>query len=257
MVDTHSHIFDPVFDDDRMQVIQRALDNNVTKVLLANVDSSTIEQMYATAEQYPMFCAMAMGLHPTSVVPETMAQELQRVQDELEKHREKFCAVGEIGIDLYWDATYLKQQQMVFETQLDWAKYYDLPVLIHTRKAYAETFQSLQRVGGNRGVMHCFGGGIEEAKKSVALGFCLGVGGVLTYKNSHLDEILRPIGLNHLVLETDAPYLPPTPHRGKRNEPQYVPLVAQKLAEVFNTTLEEVDRTTTATARDYFPLALF
>lgn len=257
MVDTHSHIFDPAFDDDRQQVVENALANNVTKVLLANVDSTTVEQMYATAAQYPDFCAMAMGLHPTSVVPETMSHELQVAQDELEKNLSRFCAVGEIGIDLYWDATYLEQQQRVFEAQLDWAKQYDLPVLIHTRKAYAETFRSLQRVGGNRGVMHCFGGGIEEAKKSVSLGFCLGIGGVVTYKNSHLDEIIRPIGLQHIVLETDAPYLPPTPHRGQRNEPQYIPLIANKLAEIFETTLEEVDAVTTQTARNYFPLANF
>lgn len=257
MVDTHSHIFEPVFDDDRQQVVDNALSSGVTRVLLANVDSTTISQMRQCAASYPQFCAMAMGLHPTSVAPETMAQELQTAQDELQQHLSDYCAVGEIGIDLYWDTTYLREQQQVFEAQLDWAKQMNLPVIIHTRKAYAETFQSLQRVRGNHGVMHCFGGGIEEAKKAVQLGFCLGIGGVLTYKNSHLDEIIRPIGLEHLVLETDAPYLPPTPHRGKRNEPKYIPLIANKLAEIFETTIEEVDAITTQTARNYFPLANF
>lgn len=257
MVDTHSHIFEPVFDDDRQEVVDNALAAGVSRVLLANVDSTTIAQMRSCAAQYPEFCAMAMGLHPTSVVPETMEQELQTALTELSNHSTDYCAVGEIGIDLYWDATYLKEQQQVFEAQLDFAKQYDLPVLIHTRKAYAETFQSLQRVRGNRGVMHCFGGGIEEAKKAVQLGFCLGIGGVVTYKNSHLDEIIRPIGLQHIVLETDAPYLPPTPHRGKRNEPKYIPLIANKLAEVFGTTIDDVDTITTQTARNYFPLAKF
>jgi TatD DNase family protein len=234
MIDTHSHIYDPDFDSDRVEVVNRAIEAGVEKVLLANVDTSTIGQMLQCHTEYPYFTSMAMGLHPTSV-KEDWQLELRNVEDAL-RRGDKYHAIGEIGFDLYWDKTFISEQEKALEQQLDWAITLDLPVILHIRKAHAETFKVLNKFKGKtiRGVFHCFGGGVEEARKAVDMGFLLGIGGVVTYKNSNLGEIIEPIGLNHILLETDAPYLSPVPNRGKRNEPFNLVYVRDRLSLVFH-----------------------
>ena len=249
MIDTHSHLYDNAFNGDRRQVVERAVAAGVKQVILANVDITTIEPMRLIATQYPDFCLMVMGLQPESVKEDYPAQ-LAAIAEELD--RGSYCGIGEIGLDFYWDATYRAEQIDAFETQLQWAEFMDLPVVVHARKAYAETLTSLQKFKNVRGVLHCFSGGIEEARKAVEMGLYLGVGGTITYKNSRLPDIIRTIGLNHLLLETDAPYLPPMPHRGQRNEPQYMRLVVEKLSEIFNSAPEEIDRITTQNAKHLF-----
>ena len=251
MIDTHSHIYSEEFDADRAEVIARAKTVGVEHVVLANVDSATLEPMRELVQAYPDFCSMAVGLHPTSVTADYHA-ELERVESDLK--RGGYVAIGEIGIDLYWDETFKLEQIRVFEQQLQWSIDYQLPVIIHTRKAFAEVFASLSKFkgAGLRGVFHCFGGGIEEAKKAVSLGFLLGIGGVVTYKNSHLSEILREIGVDSLLLETDAPYLSPVPYRGKRNEPQYMLETVRTLSTVFQLSVEKIDEITTKNAKKLF-----
>lgn len=253
MIDTHSHIYAEEFDDDRAAVVERAQAAGVRRVVLANEDSASIARLRRTVNEFPCFCAAAMGLHPESVKADYRA-ELRQVGDELAKGG--YCAVGEIGFDLYWDATFRAEQVAAFEQQVDWALAFDLPVVLHVRKAFAEAFASLARFSGKplRGVFHCFGGGVEEARKAVSLGFFLGVGGVLTYKNSHLADILSPIGVEHLLLETDAPYLPPVPYRGRRNEPCFMAEVARRMADIFRMPMEKIDETTTRNAVELFRL---
>lgn len=251
MIDTHSHIYSEEFDADRAEVIANAKAVGVDHVILVNVDRTTLEPMRELVIRYPEYCQMAIGLHPTSVTA-NYVDELNSVAAELK--RGDYCAIGEIGIDLYWDETFKQEQICVFETQLQWAIDYDLPVIIHTRKAFAEVFASLSKFKGLglRGVFHCFGGGIEEAKKAVSLGFFLGIGGVVTYKNSNLSDILLQIGVEHVLLETDAPYLPPVPYRGKRNEPKFLVEIAQKLALVFQLPVGKIDEITTNNAKRLF-----
>lgn len=253
MIDSHSHIYAEEFDADRTAVVERALAAGVSRVVLANEDSASISRLQRTMHEFPDFCVAAMGLHPESVNADYRT-ELRRIGDELTAGG--YCAVGEIGIDLYWDTTFRAEQIAAFEQQVDWALALDLPVVLHVRKAFAETFASLARFGGKplRGVFHCFGGGVEEARKAVSLGFFLGIGGVLTYKNSRLPELLSSIGVEHLLLETDAPYLAPVPYRGKRNEPAFVAATAQKLADIFCLPIEKIDETTTENAVELFRL---
>src|SRR5574344_251370 len=249
MIDTHSHIYQEEYDVDRAEVIAHARNKHVSKVVLANVDSTTIEPMKRTANEYPDFCSMAMGVHPTSVTADNYADELLAARAELANG--SYCAIGEIGVDLYWDKTYVKEQINVFETQLDWAVELNLPVIIHTRKAFAEVFASFAKFKGKslRGVFHCFGGGIEEARKVLSLGdFFLGIDNMVTYKNSSLPTILEHIGLEHILLETDAPSLSPVPYRGKRNEPQFLEQISEKLAEIYKVLPEKVDEETTNNA---------
>lgn len=252
MIDTHSHIYDPDFDSDRVEVVNRAIEAGVEKVLLANVDTSTIEQMLQCHSQYPDFTSMAMGLHPTSV-KEDWLLELRNVEDAL-RAGDKYHAIGEVGLDLYWDKTFIAEQEKALEQQLDWAISLDLPVILHIRKAHAETFKVLNKFKGKtiRGVFHCFGGGVEEARKAVDMGFLLGIGGVVTYKNSNLGEIIAPIGINHILLETDAPYLSPVPNRGKRNEPSNLVYVRDHLGLIFHKNPQKVDEITTKNARQLF-----
>lgn len=255
MIDTHSHIYQEEYDTDRQQVIENAQKAGVSHVILANVDSTTIASMKQVAAQFPQFCSMAMGLHPTSITAENLETELKNVRSELENG--SFCAIGEIGIDLYWDKTYIAEQQKAFETQLDWALEFDLPVIIHTRKAFAETFASFAKFKNKplRGVFHCFGGGVEEARKIVSFpNFYFGIGGVVTYKNSSLPELLTQIPLNRILLETDAPYLAPVPHRGKRNEPQFLTHIAKKMAEIYQLPIEKIDEITTENAKKLFKI---
>jgi TatD DNase family protein len=192
-----------------------------------------------------------MGLHPTDV-KENYLSELQTIKENL--FAQKHCAVGEIGIDLYWDKTFVNEQVIAFEEQINWAKELNLPALIHIRKSFEEVFASLQRIKNSmpKGILHCFSGGIQEAKKAVELGLLLGIGGVVTYKNTNLPEILQQVGIQHLVLETDAPYLAPVPYRGKRNEPKFMLEVLKKLAEIFALPEEKIDEITTENARKLF-----
>lgn len=252
MIDTHSHIYGPEYADDRDVVVKRAIEAGVSKVLLANVDSSTIEEMLVCHNQYPDFTAMAMGLHPTSV-KEDWQTELRKVEDVL-RNGQHYLSVGEVGLDLYWDKTFESEQERVLEQQLDWAITLDLPVILHIRKAHAETFKVLNRFKGKsiRGVFHCFGGGVEEAKKAVDMGFYLGIGGVVTYKNSNLGDIIKPIGIDHILLETDAPYLSPVPQRGKRNEPYNLVYIRDHLSSIFQINSQKVDEITTKNAQELF-----
>ena len=252
MIDTHSHIYGPEFDEDRAEVIARAIESGVDKVLLAIVDTSTINEMLSCHRQYSDFTEMAMGLHPTSVKDDWQT-ELRSIEDAL-RGDDKYLSIGEIGLDLYWDKTYALEQEKALEQQLDRAISLDLPVILHIRKAHAETFKVLNKFKGKplRGVFHCFGGGIEEAKKAVDMGFLLGIGGVVTYKNSNLGEIITPIGINHILLETDAPYLSPVPNRGKRNEPSNLTYIRDHLSSIFQINSQKVDEITTKNARELF-----
>jgi TatD DNase family protein len=251
MIDTHSHIYSEEFDKDRVEVIINAQNIGVEKVVLCNVDTSTIAQLEKTATEFPHFCLCAMGLHPTSV-KEDYLTELQAIKENL--FAKKYCAVGEIGIDLYWDKTFLNEQIAAFEQQILWADALNLPVIIHIRKSFEEIFASLPKTEKEipKGVFHCFSGGIQEAKKAVELGFMLGIGGVVTYKNTTLEQIIKQIGIEHLLLETDAPYLAPTPYRGKRNEPKMMIEVLKKLSEIFNLPEEKIDEITTNSAKKLF-----
>ena len=254
MIDTHSHIYGPEYADDRADVISRAIDAGVSKVLLANVDTSTIVEMLDCHKQYPDFTSMAMGLHPTSV-KEDWQVELRNVEDAL-RNGQSYNAIGEVGLDLYWDRTFEAEQERALEQQLDWAISLDLPVILHIRKAHAETFKVLNRFKGKtiRGVFHCFGGGVEEARKAVDMGFYLGIGGVVTYKNANLGEIIKPIGINHILLETDAPYLSPVPQRGKRNEPYNLVYIRDHLSSIFQINSQKVDEITTKNAQELFQI---
>ncbi|MDR0828566.1 MAG: TatD family hydrolase [Prevotellaceae bacterium] len=255
MVDTHSHIYSEEFDDDRNFVVENAQKVGVQKVILANVDSLSMPRLQQTLTEFPNFCVSAMGLHPTSV-KENYIAELQTVKENL--YNQNHVAVGEIGLDLYWDDTFKNEQILAFEQQIAWALELNLPVIIHNRKAFAEVFASLHKFRKNmpKGVFHCFSGGIEEAKKAVELGFLLGIGGVVTYKNSNLGEIIAQISVENLLLETDAPYLAPVPFRGKRNEPKYLVEVLQKLSSVFAVSDEKIDVITTENACKLFKISL-
>lgn len=251
LTDTHTHLYSAEFEIDRKQVIERAIAAGVKKLFLPNIDSSSIEGMMELCTQFPENCFPMMGLHPTSV-KENYEEELAIVKEWLGKY--KFCAVGEIGIDLYWDKTFFTQQQLAFETQIKWANEFSLPIVIHSRNSFNEIVEVLQKNKNENphGIFHCFSGSKEQAEQAISLGFKLGIGGVLTYKNSGLVQAIADIDLKHLVLETDSPYLTPVPHRGKRNESGYITLVAQKLAEIKNISVDEVAEITTANAKEVF-----
>ena len=254
MIDTHSHIFSEEFDLDRQEVVCSALENGVEKVILANVDYSTLLRLEQTQKEFPHFCYSAMGLHPTSVT-DGYKEELEKIIDKLSTENQ-YVAIGEIGIDLYWDKTFLPQQIEAFQRQVEIALELNLPIIVHIRKAYREVFEALKKYGKNqpRGVFHCFSGGLQEAHHAVSLGYYLGVGGVLTYKNSTLHETIKQISPDKILLETDAPYLSPVPYRGKRNEPKYLREICSKLAEVYETDFEKIDKITTQNARQLFRL---
>ena len=247
LVDTHTHIYLDQFDEDRAEMMQRAKENGVEKFYLPNIDSTSIEAMLKLEKENPETCFAMMGLHPCSV-KENYKEELAIVKEWLDKR--SFCAIGEIGIDLHWDASTLEIQIEAFRTQINWAKKLDLPIVIHSRKSTQEVLEVLRAEKDEklRGIFHCFGGSAEEAQQIIDLGFYLGIGGVLTFKKSGLDKTMEEVSLENVVLETDAPYLAPTPYRGKRNESSYVKLVAEKLADVKGISLEEVTKITTRNA---------
>lgn len=254
IIDTHSHIFDEQFDSDIDLVIDRAKANDVEYILLPNIDSSTINSLLNVSEKYLDYTRPMLGLHPSSVTLDWKS-ELEIIKKEFDKR--KFIAVGEIGIDLYWDTSLEKEQKKAFEEQLKWSIEYDLPVSIHSRNATLEAIECIERVGREklRGVFHSFGGTEEELKKILDLKtFYIGINGTVTYKKSILPAVLPKTDLSHLLIETDAPYLPPVPYRGKRNEPSYTPLVVDKLAEIYQVSKEEVENITTKNAKRLFDL---
>ena len=242
MIDTHSHIYGPEFDGDRTEVIQRALESGISKIFLPNINEESISPMMAVANDYPGVCFPMMGLHP-----EDVRDDWSVVLDRMEPLLDGMIAVGETGLDFYWDSTFRKEQIESFERQICWARDKDLPLVVHMRKAEPELLDAMERhkADGLRGVFHCFGGSIESARRMLKYeGFALGIGGVVTFKNSHLAETLKGVPLERVVLETDAPYLTPVPYRGKRNEPSYVTYVASCLSNIYNVSLEEVNEVT-------------
>ncbi len=253
-IDTHTHLYDEQFDDDRPAVVQRAIDAGVTYMYLPNCDSSTIAPMLQMAAQWPEHCKPMMGLHPC-YVKENYREELKLVQEHL--FQGSFHAVGEIGLDFHWDTSFAEQQKEALAQQIDWALELDLPVILHTRKSMRDTIELIQQKqnGSLRGIFHCFGGSSDDARQIIDAGLLLGIGGVATFKKSHLPELLRDIPLDHIVLETDAPYLAPVPYRGKRNESAYLPLIADLIATAKQCSIEEVASATSQNALNIFKLA--
>ncbi|GAB4017630.1 TatD family hydrolase [Spirosoma migulaei] len=257
LIDTHAHIYDAQFADDQTDMLQRAEAQQISQIWMPNCASETISGMMALADQYPDRCLPMMGLHP-AYVTDTVEEELAVVQDQL--NRRAFMAVGEIGLDFYWDMTFVDQQFMAFETQLRWAAEQNLPVSMHTRSghdrnAFAEAADLIEKLALPEltGIFHCFVGTLDEAHRAISMGFKLGIGGVSTFKNGGIDKVLPHIGLEHLVLETDAPYLAPVPYRGKRNEPAYLRLIAQRIADIKEVGIDDVARHTTANALSLLP----
>ncbi|TAH30977.1 MAG: TatD family deoxyribonuclease [Cytophagales bacterium] len=252
-IDTHAHLYDEQFKKDRKNSIQNAINEGVNKFFLPNVDSETIEEMLVLENQYPENCFALMGLHPCSV-----KQDFEKELDVVEKYlsQRKFVAIGEIGTDLHWDKTFWEQQKEAFTIQIQWAKKYKVPIIIHCRASFQETVELLAPHAGEdlKGIFHCFGGSENSAKTIMELGFLMGIGGVVTYKKSGLDTVLPNVPLEYLVLETDSPYLAPVPYRGKRNESSYIPIIAQKLSDIKGITLEEVSKKTTENALRLFQM---
>ncbi len=256
MTDTHSHIYGEEFREDRAEAIQRAKDAGVQRILLPNINADSIAPMSHLCDQYPDYCYPMMGLHPEDV-REDWPSVLDAMRSLLEEEVNPYVAVGEVGLDFYWDATYRKQQTEAFVCQIQWALDFNLPLMIHTRAAHREMVDVLKGfpVESLAGVFHCFGGTLQEAEELLDCfpGFCLGIGGVLTYKKSTLPEVVRQVPLERIVLETDAPYLAPVPYRGKRNESAFVMATAQRLAQGRNIAMEEVRNVTEANVQRLFP----
>jgi TatD DNase family protein len=250
-IDTHSHIYDTGFQEDMDAVMVAAKSVGIEKIYMPGIDSTCIDDMMGMETKYPGFCIPMMGLHPC-YVKENYQEELAIVEGWLTKR--KFAAIGEIGLDYYWDKTFAKEQQLVFEKQMQWGLDYGLPINIHTRNAMGETIEMVKPFAkkGLKGIFHCFSGSKESAEQIVEMGFLLGLGGVLTYKNAGVAEAVVDIPMEFFVLETDAPYLPPVPYRGKRNEPAFMIEVAKKLAEIKNIPLHEVGEITSGNAERIF-----
>lgn len=251
ITDTHTHLYSESFDEDRAEMIQRALDNNISRFFIPAIDSSYTEAMLSLESQFPNHMFLMMGLHPTSV-KENYKEELAHVEEMLAKRH--FYAVGEIGIDLYWDKSTLGMQQEAFKHQIALAKQYDLPIVIHCRESFDEIFEVLEEVNHDklRGIFHCFTGTLEQAKRAIDFNMKLGIGGVVTFKNGKIDQFLHDIDLTHIVLETDAPYLAPKPFRGKRNESFYIMKVLEKLADIYSVSEEKIAEITTANSKAVF-----
>lgn len=252
-VDTHNHLYLPEFDNDREEVIRRSADAGVLSILMPNIDSSSVTPMLSVADRYPELCLPMMGLHPTSV-NENFMKELDIVEHYLSIR--KFIGIGETGIDLYWDKTWFKEQLISFKRQMELAQRYDLPLVIHARESIEVIFEELDSYGHDRvtGVFHAFPGGKEEARKTVDMGFMIGVGGVVTFRNSKLGEAVIEAGIDNIVLETDSPYLAPVPYRGKRNESSYLEQVISKIASLLKMEETEVAVRTTENAGRLFKI---
>ena len=253
LIDTHCHIYVDAFDNERPQMIQRARDNDVSRMLMPAIDSTEHDAMLQLEQQYPGQCIAMMGLHPCSV-KENVEKELTIVRNYFEQR--SFLAVGEIGLDFYWDVSFKEQQYTSFHMQIDLALHYDIPIVIHSRESTDECIRVVRehQKGNLKGVFHCFSGSSEQARQITDLGLYLGIGGVLTFKKSGLDAVMKETGINQVVLETDAPYLAPVPFRGKRNECSYIKYVAQKLADIKQISLEDAAAITTKNAEDLFGL---
>ena len=251
LTDTHTHLYYETEPEKRSAQMQRCVDNNIKRLFLPNVDAASVPLMFDLLQAYPYYCYPMLGLHPCSV-KDNWEEELALIQPALHQH--KIYAIGEIGIDLYWDKTFLTEQIQAFKLQIKWAKALNLPIVIHCREAFDEVYQVLldEQDQNLRGIFHCFTGTVEQAEKIIALGFYLGIGGVITYKNAGLDKVLTQIALKHIVLETDSPYLTPVPHRGKPNESSYLIYVAQKVADLYQTTVEDVAVITTENSKKIF-----
>ncbi len=251
-IDTHSHIYAEEFDNDRAEVIQRALEADVRQIILPDIDSITRQSMLSLAEAHPDMMYPTLGVHPTSV-NESYKTEIQLFEKLL--GQETIYGIGECGIDLYWDKTFYKEQVIVFERQLNIAREMDLPIIIHSRDSLTEIFTVLKKQHYNmKGILHCFSGTVEDAHRAIDLGFLLGIGGVVTFKKSSMADVVGKIGTEYLVLETDAPYLAPVPYRGKRNESSYIPCIAAKIAEILRVDTKKVEETTTNNAMNLFNL---
>lgn len=249
-IDTHAHIYLPEFNADRKEVLERAAQNGVNRIIMPAIDAATHQHMLSVEAQWP-WCTAMMGLHPCSV-GQNYIDELAIVNTYLKQRH--FAAIGEIGLDFYWDTTFKQQQYEAFETQIQWALHFNLPIVIHSRNAMDECIEVVRKYPGLRGVFHCFSGTAVQAREIMELQFFLGIGGVVTYKKAGLDSVLQEVGLGAVVLETDAPYLTPVPHRGKRNESSYLPLIAAKLATSTGCSIEEVAYITTQNAMKLFQL---
>lgn len=253
-IDTHTHLFVEQFDSDREQVVQSAIDAGVNKLLLPNIDLDSIQAMHDLVNAFPDHCLPMMGIHPCSVT-DKWEEELAVIEKHL--FSGKYVAVGEIGIDLYWDKTTVDYQQQAFAKQIEWAKQLGLPIVIHVRDAFDEAFEVVDSLNDEQltGVFHCFTGSVEQAQHIINYGgFKLGLGGVLTFKNSGLDQVVSGLSMEHFIIETDSPYLAPAPFRGKRNESSYVTYVASKLAEIKGISIEQVAEITTKNAKELFGL---
>ncbi len=251
LTDTHTHLYSEAFDEDRDEVIQNAMDQGVKRFFIPAIDSSYTKAMFDLQKSYPDNMFLMMGLHPTHV-KENYIDELNHVEQMLEQH--KFYAVGEIGIDLYWDKTFLSEQQKAFVAQIQLAKKYSLPIVIHCREAFDEIFEVLESEKAENlfGIFHCFTGTLEQAHKAISYNMKLGIGGVATFKNGKIDAFLNEIDLKHIVLETDSPYLAPAPYRGKRNESAYLIKVQEKLSDVYGVGIEEIAKITTENSKEVF-----
>jgi TatD DNase family protein len=255
LIDTHTHLYLPHFSDDLDQVVKNATDHNVMKMLLPNIDYSTISSMLEVCRRFPSHCHPMLGLHPTSV-NEDYARQLSLIK--AAGQNEKFVAIGETGMDAYWDKSYLNQQESAFITQIGWAKEMDLPIVIHSRDTMDAVLEILKThsEGTLRGVLHAFSGTALQAETAAGMGFCIGLGGVITYKNSGLDPVIEALDLQRVILETDSPYLTPVPHRGKRNESANLVYIVRKIAEIKGITTEEAAEITSRNATELFNLKI-
>jgi len=252
LTDTHTHLYSEAFDNDRTEMISRALDAEITRFFIPAIDSSYTEAMLQLEKEYPEHIFLMMGLHPTHVKKENYKEELAHVEEMLAKRR--FYAVGEIGIDLYWDKSTLNIQQQAFRKQIQLAKQYKLPIVIHCREAFDEIFEILEEEKDENlfGIFHCFTGTLEQAKRAISYNMKLGIGGVVTFKNGKVDTFLNEIDIKHIVLETDSPYLAPVPYRGKRNESSYLLNIVSKLENIYNLTTNEIASITTQNSKKVF-----
>jgi TatD DNase family protein len=253
LIDTHTHIYLPEFDTDRDEAVLRASTSGIEKMLMPNIDIHSVDKMLNAEKRYPGICYSMIGLHPTSVKEDYLSQ-LEVLEDLYS--RQRFIAIGEIGIDLYWDKTFLKEQIIAFRRQIEFAISKKIPVVVHSRESFPEVFGVLDefRGSGLKGVLHAFSGGINEAEKAVSLGFMLGIGGIVTFKNSGLDNVLKEFGPENLIFETDSPYLAPVPHRGKRNESSYICIINKKVAGIFGKSEEETASVTYSNSMRLFGL---
>ncbi|PQJ69187.1 TatD family hydrolase [Polaribacter butkevichii] len=251
ITDTHTHLYSSQYNEDKAAMMQRAKDAGVSRFFIPAIDSTYTDVMLQLEKEYPNDVFLMMGLHPTSV-GENYLEELAHVKEWLDK--KKFYAIGEIGMDLFWDKSFIKEQQEAFRTQIQWAKERKMPINIHCRDAFDEVFEILESEKSDdlRGIFHCFTGTLDQAKQAISYNMKLGIGGVATFKNGKIDKFLNEIDLKHIVLETDAPYLAPTPYRGKRNESAYLTNVVDKLVDIYGLTFDEIAAITTQNSKDVF-----